>query len=302
MSLDLPKAASQKRAGRFCFEVLPNAVDKPFHCMNSSVCVYIDHNFVSIMSLYTGKLARKVSNLFEPYYVHLFYTESTPKEVRMQVCDGMNERALLPLTYATEDVSEDHILPFDVRTNILQRVASGNLCTPPSFARWNGKCDVEVDKVIEPPFVYEEKEEMGTRSRKGRTVRSGTLSHAHMVICATQMSISPSVQYDGFVTFYVNPSTPKEDPFLYIELLCASKDARGLGTLLLGLVEQMARFLTIPRIRLSALDYVIGSEEECRNGTAKGLLSYYRKHGFVEIPDVPAKDPHVVGILMEKVL
>lgn len=189
----------------------------------------------------------------------------------------------------------------DIQNLIFESYRKGNMCKAPEKALWRSSCVSVNDAVLSDHVLKVESfKPMSTRSKKLKPSekRTGTLEESHIIILARK-----DKNIYGFITL------KEKENALYIDLICTGKTRIGdcrIGTLLLNSVYSVANFLNFERIELNALDYVMGTNEECKNKRElTGLIDYYKSFGFetngdpqddeqpmfVEISNFIRKDP-----------
>lgn len=150
-----------------------------------------------------------------------------------------------------------------IRDDIMSEVLANRLCAPPANARWRFDCSKSVSAVINTDTLRDE------------------FSRAHILLVAKQGALVV-----GFAMMRLVHKTSRRGTVttLQLQYLCSSSAVRGMGTVLLSKVDAIAHFVKANAAELHALDYMIGSEAECKSKSkhARSLQRYYENHGFIE--------------------
>lgn len=212
----------------------------------------------------------------------------------------------------------------EIFQTIYEGVRGNSLCTAPKNTRWFTKEeDCEHDSgsqtTVNPAYLYDQSLPASTRtSPNPKPFVTGSFRDAHFLLVAKL-----NREIVGFATLQAL-RTPTKDKkrarlpdVMYMDVLCGSERARGLGELFLKFAETLARFFDMKYMKLRALQYMMGTKQECkhivRQRNLKGnkdkyeyalnqtpirtLVGYYRqKHNFQVIPG--AFNPNTRGIQM----
>lgn len=188
----------------------------------------------------------------------------------------------------------------EIFTSILKVANVEFLCKPPSGARFLGDCGTVRSTVVSKEYISTKTStRVGTRNRPGADVYQGSLHSDKTDILLVGYSTRGVV---GFATLHVNKD------YVKIDLLCATPE--GKGHAFLEVAEQLANLLNIPKLTLDALNYMIGSKDDCDSlvrdpsnpKKIKTLVGYYQKHGFQAATTLSSHGAPPETVKMEKVL
>lgn len=210
----------------------------------------------------------------------------------------------------------------DLLKNIVKSIEKKGVCNPPADTRWildEKACEVPVTSVVNSRYVHTSSRRAHTRSFGNQPppeVVSGSLQEADLLLVGYDVASGDIV---GFASIKVDRVTKKrakltEPFFLYTDVLCGSAASKSVkGGDFLNKAEEIATMLGIKEMRLRALDYMVGTEQQCKelvqakqrsedpySKGIKTLVGYYKeKHKYQE---VPGKNQGGTEILMNKIV